>query len=366
MNKFKKETFVSQRVEKGKWRFQVRIKDLNVDKSFAESKYGSARRAYDEAVRFKNECLANNSKVHKTNHQVTIEEVFNETFDLLPLREETKRKHILYFRKHQFYPNKRIDMLTKADIVASLNEMIESYSDDAIGRVFSIWKRIIKTANLKEYIMHDLTLGIIVPKSTKIPRPKREVTTERSTLDKVEEYIIANFDERDAQSVVMALETMWYTGLRPAECFALSPKDITDGYIDVNKELGSSIAQSGDIVSANFNVIRQCKTETSIRKVPIPKALQIMFDEYKGEGKILFPNKYGKYFSVTELGNRLRKSALPFNMYRLRHTVATNLVLNTNADDRTIIEILGHKNFNMSVYYARSNDDKKKEALEQI
>jgi len=33
-------------------------------------------------------------------------------------------------------------------------------------------------------------------------------------------------------------------------------------------------------------------------------------------------------------------------------------------DERTIIEIIGHEIFNMSIYYARSDDETKLEALE--
>ena len=368
MNKFKKETFVSQRFDKktNKWRFQVRIKDMNIDKSFTETKYGSARRAYDEAVRFKNECLANNSKVHKTNQTITIEELFQKSYDILPVREETKRKQYYYFAKHKFYPKKRLQDITKADIVSCLNEMITDYSDDTIKRIYNIWKRIFKTAIILEYINYDLTLGIIKPKSQKLAKPQRKVITDRSTLNKLEECIINSFGPTEARSVVMALELMWHTGLRPAECFALNKEDIQGGYINVNKELGSSMSGSGELLDANFNVIRACKTETSIRKIPISTELQKKLDMYDVAGDILFPDEHGKYFSVGTLGVRLKRFGIPFNMYQLRHTVATNLIMNTNIDDRTISEILGHKNLNMSIYYARSNDEEKKKALEQI
>ena len=164
----------------------------------------------------------------------------------------------------------------------------------------------------------------------------------------------------------MALELMWHTGLRPAECFALSKEDIKNGFVTVNKELGSDIADDSiKIDRDNINIIRKCKTEASIRKVPISDELQKLLDGYEVEGDILFPTKKGQYFNVANLGGRFRNLEIPFNMYQLRHTVATKLITN-NIDQRTIIEILGHENIDMSVYYARSNDELKKEALRTI
>lgn len=96
--------------------------------------------------------------------------------------------------------------------------------------------------------------------------------------------------------------------------------------------------------------------------IPIPHKLQELLDNYKVKGKILFPDKNHNYFSVTELGGRIRNLGVEFNMYQLRHTVATRLVT-ANVDERTIIEILGHEHIDMSVYYARSNDDLKRDAL---
>lgn len=368
MNKYRKEQFISQRYNKktDKWQFQVRIKDLDVDKTFSESKYGTPRRAFDEAVRYRNECQLNFSKAHKLNRTVTLQEVFDESFDVIPIREETKRKQILYFNKHVDFKNKRMFDVSRSDIVKSLNSMVADCSDDTIKRMFAIWKRIFKTALIREYVQYDLSLGVVPPKSQKIATPHRKVLTDRETLDKMEECIYKSFSETESKSVVMALETMWYTGLRPAECFALSPRDIKGGFIDVNKELGSSLASSGEVLKNNINTIRACKTEASVRRVPIPNALQKLFDEYEVSGNILFPNRYDEYFSVTDLGNRFRRFKIPFTMYQLRHTVATGLIMNTDVDQRSVIEILGHTNVSMSVYYARSNDKEKRNALEKI
>ena len=50
-------------------------------------------------------------------------------------------------------------------------------------------------------------------------------------------------------------------------------------------------------------------------------------------------------------------------MYQLRHQFSTDLITN-NVDIRTVMELMGHNNTDMTIDYARSSDDLKKEALE--
>ena len=116
----------------------------------------------------------------------------------------------------------------------------------------------------------------------------------------------------------MALEVMWYCGLRPCECFALNKSDIVDGYIDINKELGSSLVGKGEI--SRQPIIRKCKTEASVRKVPIPTKLNTLLKSYKVSGEKLFPNKDGNYFVINQVGCWFNHQKLEFNMYQLRHT----------------------------------------------
>lgn len=187
------------------------------------------------------------------------------------------------------------------------------------------------------------------------------VTTTREQLDYVEEMVNEKFNSDERQQVIMALEVMWYCGLRPCECFALNKSDIKNGYIAVGKELGSPMVSDNEITRSK--VVRICKTDASIRNVPIPKQLQALLDNYSLPGKILFPNKNGGYFDTNVLDNWFNRLNVGFWMYQLRHTVASWLVKN-RVDERTIIEILGHESFNMSIYYARSDEKTKLDALE--
>lgn len=360
MNRFKKEKYVWQVKEDNGWRFIVKYKGIT--KSFSEGVFGSARRAYDQAVAFRDKALTSFIDVMCGVCTQKVCTVFNETFDILPVREETKRKHVIYFGKYAD-GDMLITDVTKATVIQSLNSMIRECSDDTIARMLSIWRRIFKTAIIKEYVRTDVTVGITPPKSQLIRRPHRKVLTDRATLDLVENGLESILSRNEALAVKNALEMMYYTGVRPCECFALNKEDIADGYVDINKELGTDLATQDE--TERKNVIRKCKTEASIRRIPMPEELKKKLENYKPRGRILFPTDNGTHFNVSALGQKLHRLGIPFNMYQLRHTLATDLVLNRKADERTIIEILGHTRLNMSVYYSRSNDSAKKEALEK-
>ncbi len=155
---------------------------------------------------------------------------------------------------------------------------------------------------------------------------------------------------------------MYITGLRPAECFCLNKTDISfeNRILDINKQIGSSISQ--------FNVIRTTKTESSSRSIPIIKELEVILHELFEfqDNDFLFANFNGELFDVDTATNKITRcckmDGLKFNMYRLRHQFSTDLITN-NVDPRTIMELMGHNNMDMTVAYARSNNDLKEDAL---
>lgn len=363
MTKFKKELYIKQRQNKsGMWSFQVRIDDLV--KTFSEKECGSARTAYESAIAFRNKTLTQmfeGTFVGKNNK--TVDDVFNDFLEANTLSYSTKNKHEKLYNKYISHKETMIQSLTKADILDDLNAMVSIASGDTINRVFSIWKHIINHALYKDYLARDLTAGMIVPKSRYV-HSKRDTTTDRETLDRVEKLVLRSLQSRyNAQIIKYILETLYYTGLRPAEVEVLTRNDIRDGKIYVNKQLGSD--------TDNMDVATNCKTRTSERVVPIHPQLKPILEELTDYAMYddLFVKEDGTYMNSTWIGNIIRrlcrKEGIEFNMYRLRHNMATNLVTN-GVDTKTTMELLGHANYDMSLYYANSNDELKDEAIHLI
>lgn len=368
MNKFKKEPYITQRLGKnGFWTFQVYIRtdSSTITKSFSEKVYGSAKIAYETAIVYRNKTLidiANNTVLRAKN--VTVKEVFEEYIESTTDSYRTKEYHQMLFNKYVSHKNVKIQDLTRSDILSDLNKMVDKASNDTIGRVYYIWKNdIVGHALFKEYIQRDIMLGVKKPESHLI-KIKRGVTTTRETVLKVEECILKSVSNKyDARVIVCLLETLYYTGMRPAEVEVLTVDDIKTDYISVTKELGSNMEKE--------NVVRRCKTETSIRNVPIHPNLRIVLNDLMSFAMYdnLFVREDGTYMNSTWIGNIIRNickaNNLEFNMYRLRHNMATSLVTN-KVDTKTTMEILGHATYDTSLYYANSNDELKEKAVKLL
>lgn len=362
--RFKKEPYITQRKGKLGWTFQVYIRSdyITITKSFSEREYGTARTAYDSAVVFRNRALtqiADNTVLRKNN--ITVREVFDDFLENCTMSWKTKDYHQKLFNKYVQHKDSKLQDLTRADILDDLNKMVEIASDDTIKRVYSVWKNdIVEPALMKEYLNKDISLGIKLPQSRMISI-KRDVKTDRETVLKVEELIMKNIsDKYDGRVMVALVETLYYTGMRPAEAEVLRKSDIKGDYICITKELGSSLDEN--------HVVRKCKTPSSVRNVPIHPNLKVILKDLMDECLYdeIFLRRNGEYMNSTWVGDFIRrvckKEGIEFNLYRLRHNMATSLVTN-NVDTRTTMELLGHSNYDMSIYYASSNDDLKEDAI---
>lgn len=367
MKKFKKEPFISQRQGKKGWSFQVfiRTENKNITKTFAETQYGNARLAYESAVIFRNKTLmdiTNNSVLREEN--ITVNDLFEDYQNVTTDSYNTKVKHVKLYNKYITTKDIPISKLTKANIIADLNAITGICSDDTIARVYSIYKNdIVLHALNNEYINRDLMAGIKRPKS-RVITTKKSTITDRKTILEVERLLLAsNVNRYNAQLIVYLIELLYYTGMRPAEAEALTKDDINNGYISVNKQLGSDKDER--------NVITKCKTEKSVRKIPIHPQLKPILEELIDFARYdeLFRKDDGNYLDSSFVGvifrNILKGTGIEFNLYRLRHFMATTLVTN-GTDTKTTMEILGHTQYNMSLGYANSSTELKNKAIKLL
>lgn len=366
--KFRKERGITIREQKsGMYTFLVRVRTENgeITKSFNQKDYPTAKIAFDTAVKYRNKIqyeLANGDFLWKSN--ATVEDMFNYYLEHTTDAYKTKDYHEKLFNKYIHHKDVKVQELTKAMVLEDLNAMVEKASDDTIGRVYCIYRDdIVESALLQNIVNKDVTLGIQRPKSHLI-HIKRGVTTDRDTLLKVEDCILKGVSSKyDAKVIVCLLEVLYYTGMRPAEVEVLTRNDIRGDYISVTKELGSSLDKQ-------FTV-RRPKTPDSMRNVPIhPNLMPIIRDMMRfAKTDNIFAREDGSYMNSTWIGNIIRrlcrKKNIDFNMYRLRHNMATNLVIN-NVDTKTTMAILGHAHYDMSLYYASSNDELKSNAIQLI
>lgn len=367
MKKFRKEMYITQRQGKKGWSFQVYIRtDTSaITRTFAEKEYGSAKIAYDSAVLFRNQAMLDiaNKTVLRPN-TMTVDDVFNDYIENSNDSYNTKNKHQKLYGKYIHTGNILIKELTKADIIADLNSMTETATDDTIARVLSIYRNdIVKHALNNDLIVRDLTAGLKKPES-RVVHVKKSTVTDRKTILEVERLLLAsNVNPYNKKIIYYLIEVLYYTGMRPAEAEVLTRDDIKENYISINKQLGSS--------KDDINVVTKCKTPTSVRNVPIHPQLKPILEELMDftDRYELFKRDDGHYMDSNYAGvilcNLLRGTGIKFNLYMLRHNMATALITN-GTDTKTTMEILGHSQYDMSLGYANSSDKLKDKAIKLL
>ena len=322
-------------------------------KTFNEKDYEDAKTAFRKAVLYRNKLIEADTNLPS---KKTIYGVLMESYNLLPVRQKTIKNHQSLF--NSFIKDINLRDFDEAFAYRTLNSMIETSPNDTITRVFSLLERIDKTCLIQKYYSSSVMFSVICPKSHLNENTIEKEPITKEDLEKLKQGC-SRMNEYDRISFPLILDFIYMTGCRPCEVWPLTWDDITD-HISINKELGSS--------NIDLDVIRQPKTPLSNRKLPITPKMETLLKQARNlsKGKLVFPDRYGRMQNTDNVGRRLNKIAkkegIEFHLYDLRHRFATDLTMD-GVDDRTKMELMGHKNIKTTLGYARSNEKAKKEAL---
>lgn len=204
----------------------------------------------------------------------------------------------------------------------------------------------------------------------KIKRPKvqeKQVTCFTCAEQrKIEQAVLKNVKKPKMFGIVLCL----YTGLRIGELLALTWTDLdfVKGIISVTKTCYDGKDASGKFA----RIIDSPKTETSVRNIPIPVRLVATLKKMKREsGSEYVISSRGAPISVRVYQRSfealLRRLKIPHKgFHALRHTFATR-ALECGMDVKTLSEILGHKNANITLNrYVHSLMEHKKEMMNRL
>lgn len=378
--KFKQEKFITQRYsERTKlWTFQVYFRYTDFDgqqatytSSFSEKDFLSAKSAYLAAIADRDEKrnMLNTVGLPK-NEDHSVREMLELFLDMSTLSFETKRKKRITFNKYTpaAIQEMGIKKIKASDIQKQFSKNVEDGATKGIlTDLMTIWKQIYRAAMMKDIVSSDQSIKLTMPITHK-PIIKKDVTTDSETIQKVCEAIMKhsrNSDSSlfDAQIISYAIQLQWYTGIRPAECFALEKShiDFDKGVLHIHQSLGST--------ARNSCTVRDTKTALSYRDIPITASCKSLLKEIIDfqDNDFLFADFNGSLMNSTKVSNKIRLACkaeeIEFNMYRCRHQFSTDLIL-SGQDVRTVMELMGHNNIGMTIEYARSNNNSKLNALE--
>lgn len=257
-----------------------------------------------------------------------------------------------------------IDKVTPAMVLKNVAEYADTHTQNMTDRLVSVWNQVF------EYAI-DCNIQVTNPTKKARKIKGRAIVEHRNVLieeDDFKEFLKACMRSKSklAHSVANYLVVIRYTGLQPAEAMALTVDSIGEGYIFINKIIGSTTTQTCQIVPP--------KNEHRYRYVPVHQGLQPILDRIKEEAiadkrKLLFVMADGTPYDTDKVSGLIsrisKKAGLDFNTYQLRHNVATNL-LDNGYDIVTIGEILGHRAQNTTVGYIRSTSKKKINAIDSL
>lgn len=234
-------------------------------------------------------------------------------------------------------------------------------SPNTVNSVISRLKDSLKKAVISGVITKEFSSNIIRPKS----REKQVDCFSKAEQKKIEQYILTK-QKPKLYGFLLCL----YTGLRIGELLALTWKDVDliNGKISVSKSCHDSWI-SGKYVK----VTDTPKTENSYRLIPLPKQLLPILRELKKKSDCDYlidgKSEYGAQVrSYQKTFDRLlNKLNIPHKgFHSLRHTFATR-ALECGMDIKSLSEILGHKNPNITLKrYAHSLYEHKADMMNKI
>ena len=333
-------------------------------KSFSIRKYGDKKKALEMAKKHRDEIrvkIANDSIVKEKNY--SLDDVYKKYYETKQESCETKRKYDWIYRDYiitNVDKNKKFKDIRFNEIQKTLNSMIQDVANDSISRCFTLWKRLYKFAISSDIVMKDETYKVDVPKSEKVIVKKDMTTTYEDIQENIDKIALTTKNKRNAYLYTKATLIMAYTGMRPAEVFALekSSIDFENNLIHIRQKVGST--------STERFTITKPKTEGSYRDIDIPSELILPLHDLidNSEHELLFMKDNGKIMNGNEFSSKNHSvSKGKFRAYTMRHQFITD-GLQSGTDMRTIQEYVGHQNPSMTLSYARSNQDLQHKALQ--
>ena len=379
--KMRHEKHIIQRTNKGVTSFQINIRYTDrrtgdkcvFNQTVSGKDFESVADAFEAAKAVRDKTLTDIRNSLIVLNAPTVDMLFERTFELFPGSVKTVKEHRRNYKlaiADQGLGSIKITELTAGQIQAANAKYIETHTQGCFKRVLSIWRSIYRAAQMDGINVTDKTL-MLRPLKSKVPTRTNDVSLRD---DEVEQILNALFAKRSKTELSdyrthlawYLLKIQFYTGARPSEVLALSEDDFLDldgqnPRIHICKRVGSTETEECVIIPP--------KTQSSYRYIPInhecAKVIKRML-EWSPHSAPVLADMDGKPISVYKLGYLIqttaKKAGIPFNSYRLRHLLATDL-LNEKTNPRIVQDIMGHASLAMTLYYARSSEDDRREAI---
>ena len=244
---------------------------------------------------------------------------------LVPVFGEIKVKHITERSVKEFVSNLYINGNKKNN---------KSLSDNSVAQIIGVLKCVLKFAVSKRCIYFNPASEIIMKNGQR----------KTDAFSEMEQKMLERYIAKKRNARLYGILICMYTGLRIGELLALTWKDVdfNIGAFYITKTL-SPIKLS----DSSEPYIGTTKTNAGRRTVPFPKELLPYLKELKANGgKYVISSRNGGFTRISSYQRTFDMLLKKLNIrhkgfHALRHTFATRAI-ETNADIKTLSEILGH------------------------
>jgi len=220
----------------------------------------------DQLAGIKKQAIKNNEQKLKSNRETVLNwcEEWLETYKLGKVTDKVYKQYAYHI---SLITNKlgklKIKDIKDNDLQKILNKR-SGYSKSDTKKLMNTIKSVFKKAKINQFITHDPSEGLEMPKTAKEGKRRSITELERKLILKTAETHYAG----------LAIKFLLYTGTRPAEMMALIGKDID---FKNNRVIISKALESGK------DEIKDPKSEAGNREVPIPPFLIKELEYIKNE-----------------------------------------------------------------------------------
>ena len=301
---------------------------------------------------------------------IFLEQVCAEWLDMkrLSVRESTFARYQMIIQKHVLpelgkYP---LEEISSSVVNSYTCRKLEEISTTTVRDICTILKSVLRYAE-KEYGLHDIAGNMVLPK---LQRTDKDILTLREQR-KLETYLWEHRQKPRCAGILICL----YTGLRLGEICGLQWRDIDRKrhVLYINRTLQRVTETRSNHEKKTKLISGEPKSGASVRAIPLPRSFWILLREMSGEmrdedyflsGNVepVEPRNYQYFFKKTLADCELRY----VNFHTLRHTFATRCV-EAGMDIKTLSEILGHTNTNITLsYYVHSSMQSKRKQMNRL
>lgn len=347
----------------GRKRYRLRL-NIGVDengKPVYKNFFGTNRK---DAERMRDEYLAKSTTADRTDSFGKLARFY--TYNVLihePYAPSTIEQYERMYRIHISNCDiamVRITDLTRPRLQAFVSSLASSGISPSALRHTGEYLRKLFNWMVREGYAENLMDGIIMPK-------KNLYHDKIMVFNDEEVHLILSTPSPYHLAYVLALTA----GLRLGEILGLKFADFSNDSVSVSRELNEHHIIDSNGRRERQKVIRQTKTHSSIRTVPLTDYAKKALEEYDQTGEYVFTSRSGQFIDSANFRRswqrHLKKCGIPYRKFHACRATFCTMLCKAGVPLETASKLMGHSDISVTAgFYRMISTDEMKNAVAQL